>query len=292
MKTASYQFGGLPVGGNQTTGIPQSIRASRTDKKKTESVLRKNNQNQRPKKHLNYNPREIRNNLALAKDSQSAGRVVCTAKAKLTSLLKCKGTGMYQERELSNAIVHARRMVYCAQMKNRNLRKEEQLQKRYAKQSEAEEKQHKEEVKRKVRQKRRVIEQKVKMEKLQQVRRKKQHEEELIRRRRMNRLAEKSRMDEADQEYKSNMNRGSGEGNSVADYYKVPLPVDGIELELSGNALELSEQQMEQQAEQMLQAELGTMEGTAVMPDLSSFSIPEGSVDNIGAEAPAVDVVV
>ena len=67
---------------------------------------------------------------------------------------------MYNERELANAVIHARRMVYCAQMKNRNLKKEEQLQKRYAKQEEAEEQKQRREVKRKVQQKQHVLEQK------------------------------------------------------------------------------------------------------------------------------------
>ena len=293
MKTASYQFGGLSAGVNRNTGVPQSISLSNSTEKRTNSV-RKNTQKQRPKKHLNYNPREIRNNLALAKDSQSVGRVVCMAKAKLTSLLKCKGTGMYNERELSNAIVHARRMVHCAQMKNRNLKKEEQLQKRYAKEAETEEKQQREEVKRKVRQKKRVIEQKVRMEKLQQVRRQKQHEEEIIRRRRVNRLTERSKMDEADQEYKNNQNRGCGEGDSNAGYYAVSLPMDGIELELSEEALQLSEEQMEQQAELMLQAEFGMTGIAASMPDLSSLTATSSSdvSGSLPTEAAPLDVMV
>ena len=154
MKTTSYQYGGLPVGGIQNTGVSRNLSISQTNKKRT-SQIRKNNDKKLPKKQLNYNPREIRNALMLASKSESAGRVVCQAKGKLSSLLKCKGTGMYHERELSNAIVHARRMVQCAQMKNRNLKKEEQLQRGYEKEAEMEKQNKRREMKTKVQQKKR-----------------------------------------------------------------------------------------------------------------------------------------
>ena len=290
MKTTSYQYGGMLPGGLQNAGVPQSVNVSRKKNNRCSSYHKQNNQKKLPKKRLNYNPREIRNSLMLANKSQSAGRVVCQAKAKLSSLLKCKGTGMYNERELANAVIHARRMVYCAQMKNRNLKKEEQLQKRYAKQEEAEEQKQRREVKRKVQQKQHVLEQKLKMEKLQKMRRQKQHHEEVIRKRRMNRLAEKGKMDEADMEYQKNMDRDS-QSDSAANYYAVCLPMDGVELELSEDVMGRTEEQLEQQAEMMIQAELNMMGITAAIPDLSCLAMPEAA-SGTTAEAVAVDIVV
>ncbi len=85
---------------------------------------RKSQQKKTPKKHVNYNPREIRSALMRATKSQSAGQVLCQARSKLANLAKCKGTGMYNESELSSAIIHAKRMVSCAKMKTKNLKQE------------------------------------------------------------------------------------------------------------------------------------------------------------------------
>ena len=81
MKTTSYQYGGMLPGGLQNAGVPQSVNVSRKKNNRCSSYLKQNNQKKLPKKRLNYNPREIRNNLVLANKSQSAGRVVCQAKA-------------------------------------------------------------------------------------------------------------------------------------------------------------------------------------------------------------------
>ncbi len=291
MKTTSCQYGGLPVAGIQNTGVSRNLSISQTNKKRT-SQIRKNNDKKLPKKHLNYNPREIRNALMLASKSESAGRVVCQAKGKLSSLLKCKGTGMYHERELSNAIVHARRMVQCAQMKNRNLKKEEQLQRGYEKEAEMEKQNKRREMKTKVQQKKRVLEQKFKMEKMQNVRRQKQHMEEMIRRKRIHRLSEQGKMNEADMEYQKNMNRDSGQNFSHVNNHTLYLPLEGVELELSEEAVAMTEEQLNHQVEMMIQAELGTM---SAMPDLSSLPMADfasGSMESMGAELSMVDVAV
>lgn len=294
MKAASYQWGGLSGSTGQNQGAVSARNSvSGKDKNQKTNSIRRPNQNKRPPKHLNYNSREIRNALAPVRDSQSAGRVLCQARSKLSSLLRCKGTGMYNETELSNAIGHARRMVRCAQLKNRNLKKEEDLQKRYAKQEEAQEQRQKREIKSKIQRKKRVLEQQIKMEKMQNMRRKKQHEEELIRRRRMNRLAEKSEMDEADMEYKYNMNRNTDRTDCHRNPESFYLPVEGAELELSEEAMMQSEEQMEQQLEMMLQAELATA-ALSVAPDQAVAAMPDmASAEGAVAEgAVTIDVVV
>ena len=80
------------------------------------------------KKSLNYNHREISGQLMRAKKSQSAGNVLSRAKRRLANLQTAAGSGQYDSKEVANAIAHARRMVRCAQLKVRNLKEEEREQ--------------------------------------------------------------------------------------------------------------------------------------------------------------------
>ena len=288
MKATSYQFSGLSTGSGLSGGKIQNVNVS---KNKNANNVKKSNQKKMPKKHLNYNSREIRNALLLAHESQSAGRVLVQAKGKLSSLLKWKGSGQFDEAQLANAITHARRMVQCAQMKNRNLKKEEQLQKRYSHQEKMEEQKKRIEIKHQVQQKKIVLEQKEKMAKIQKVQKERQHMEEILRKRRMNRLKERGKMNEADEEYRKNMGRSSGENSPNANYDTVYLPVEGIEVELSEEAINLTEQQLKQQAEMMMQAAIDATMVT-VSPDLSEFSSVEAALSAGSAlEGGAVDLV-
>ena len=275
MKATSYQFSGVSAGVGLSGGNVQNVNVS-GNKKKINNA-KKNNQKKMPKKQLNYNPREIRNALLLAHDSQSAGRVLVQAKGKLSSLAKWKGSGQFDETQLTNAITHARRMVQCAQMKNRNLTKEEQLQKRYAHQEKMEEQKKRIEIKHQVQQKKMVLEQKQKMAKIQKVQKERQHMEEILRKRRMNRLKERGKMNEADEEYRKNMGRCSDENNPNGNYDTVYPPVSGVEMELSEEAINMTEQQMEQQAEMMMQAAIDVTMTTAT-PNLSEFSSAEAAL--------------
>lgn len=182
-----------------------------TDSARRTSPVRKSQQKKVPKKRLNYNPREIRSALLRATRSQAAGNVLCQAKSKLANLAKCKGTGMYNESELTSAIIHARQMVRCAQLKTRNLKQEEQQTKKHSKQAKAEEQQQKNEIKRRVSQKERQLEQKMNLEKSQLEQKKQARIQEMMRRRRQHRNLERSKMDEADKEYQSSMGRAMRE---------------------------------------------------------------------------------
>ncbi|MEY8234452.1 hypothetical protein AALA36_01830 [Lachnospiraceae bacterium 66-29] len=288
MKATSYQFSGVSAGVGLSGGKVQNVNVSK-NKNKTNNA-KKANQKKMPKKQLNYNPREIRNALLLAHDSQSAGRVMVQAKGKLSSLAKWKGSGQFDEKQLANAITHARRMVQCAQMKNRNLKKEEQLQKRYAHQEKMEEQKKRIEIKHQVQQKKMVLEQKQKMAKVQKVQKERQHMEELLRKRRMNRLKERGKMNEADEEYQKNMGRCSAENNPMQNYGTVYIPVEGVEIALSEEAIHLTEEQLEQQAEMMMQAALdGTM--TMITPNLAEFSGEAVLTGGAAMEGGTVDLV-
>lgn len=271
--------------GTKTSGI-QSMTISVGSTARAGGV-RKVSQRKTAKKKLNYNPREIRSALLHASKAQSAATVLCQAKSKLSVLLKCKGTGQYDETELTNAIIHARRMVRCAQIKTRNLKQEEQQQKRYAKEAQAEEQSRKSDIKLRVKQEERNLEQREHIEKLQKVQKQKTRNQELIRKRRMHRLMEKGKMDEADMEYKKNMSRDS-QGNTVVTAYEF-VPLEGVELKLSDDGLKLTEEQIEQQIEMLAEAELSV--GTA-MPDVTggmemaaagggAFNSTEGAVVDV-----------
>ena len=51
-------------------------------------------------KRLQYNPREISSQIMRASRLQSASQVLVRAKGKLASVLRCKGTGQYNEEDI------------------------------------------------------------------------------------------------------------------------------------------------------------------------------------------------
>lgn len=285
MKVNSYSAAGVASGSMQGT-----VSAGSTGK--TSPASRKNNSKAK-KKNVNYNPREIRSALLRAKRSQSSGQVLAQAKGKLVSLLKAKGTGQYNESQLTAAIVHAKRMVRCAQMKTQNLKQEEQLQKRQAKETKAEEQQQKNDIKLRVKRKEQNLKQKAKSEKTHRNQKQKRQQQELMQKRRLNRSKELEKLDEADLEYKKNM-ANSGDSSEGMDSAMAYLPQDGVELVLSEDGMELTEaqleQQIEQQVEQMVAAEMAAV---TAMPDVSfRMDAAAGGGEFAGGDLPAMDVMV
>lgn len=290
MKMASYSATGIGSSNLNMQGTVSSNSTRRTASPK------KSNNNKLRKKRVNYNPREIRGALLQATRSQSAGQVLCQARSKLTSLLKCKGTGQYNESELTSAIIHARRMVRCARMKTQNLKQEEQIQKRHEKAAKIEEQQRKNDVKLRVKQKENNLKQKMKNEKLQNLQRQRRRQHELMQRRRLHRLVEKGEMDEADMEYKKNMDRSSSDGSEFRNYTTY-FPTEGVEVELSEDGLELTEAQIEQQIEQQIAAMMSAeFSGEAGSTGASAGSGAAGGgstaagPDLAGMEMPAIDI--
>ena len=183
MKVNSYSASGVA-----TSSMQGTVSAGSTRKR---SPVSKKNNSKAKKKNVNYNPREIRSALLRAKRSQSSGQVLATARGKLANLLKIKGTGQYNETQLSAAIIHARRMVRCAQLKN--------------------------DIKQRVKRKEQNLKQKVKSEKVQQNRKLKRQQQELMQKRRANRDKELGELDKADEEYKKNM-ANAGDSPEITDY--------------------------------------------------------------------------
>lgn len=289
MRVNSYNGGNVASASSSMQG---TVSAGSTKKR---SPVSKKSNSKAKKKNVNYNPREIRSALLRAKKAQSSGQVLAQAKGKLVSLLKIKGTGQYNETQLTAAIIHARRMVRCAQMKTQNLKQEEQLQKRHAKEAKAEEQQQKNDIKLRVKRKEQNLKQKAKSEKIQRNQKQKRQQQELMQRRRLNRNKELGELDEADLEYKKNMANADG-GSESTDYVRAYFPQEGVELELSEDGKELTEaqieQQIEQQVEMMVDAELAAV---AAMPDASlggDGAISSGGAEAAGGDLPAMDVVV
>lgn len=243
--TAGYTGTGSPVGTKEELALAIADRLAAQKKKKHAAGMQKSEKKLYQKK-VNYNSREIRSALIKASKAQGAGMVLTSAKAKLTSLLKCKGTGQYDENELNAAIIHARRMVRCAQMKVRNLQKEEQQKSR--------------------------IEHKVEQEKLERELKKLQLEGrertqllELARQRRINRLKEKSKMDEADKEYESRQCQNQQSGDRVTfQNTGISSGTAEVLLELSNQGIQLSEEQLEALMMEAAMAEAGMVSGTGM----------------------------
>lgn len=223
-----YEISGGAIGNgqgwNQNTSTAVTGTLSITNRESNSAYRAQNRKKEVPRKKVSYNPREVRNALLRACTSQSAGTVLTTAKSKLGSLLKCKGTGQYEESQLSAAILHAKRMVRCAQMKVRNLRSEEQTQLR--------------------------IEQEVKMEKQRRTlkrrqiaAREKMRQMELSHRRRSNRNQEKCKMNEADSEYEKRQMQGSH--SETTSFRSSTYATSDFLLEISNDGARLSEEQLE-----------------------------------------------
>ncbi len=244
------------------------------------------------KKPLNYNHREISGQLLRAKKAQSAGTVLTRAKSKLATLQRAAGSGQYSQKEIANAIAHARRMVRCAQLKVRNLREEEREHAAHRKESSAKDQQQRSEVKRRVATKERQLESKMMMEEMQEIAIQKRKKNEMVQKRRMHRSQERSKISEADMKYiKGELEAGRGLGSENAS------PDAGGFMDLSGTAAAMSElAMMEQQMQAQLKAEMAAeMSGMEMSAEEMSGSAGVGMAGTGGfaggAEtASAVDV--
>lgn len=248
---------------------------------------------QRVKKPLNYNHREISGQLLRAKKAQSAATTLTRAKGKLAVLQRAAGTGQYDEKEISNAIAHARRMVRCAQMKVRNLREEEREQKANRNKSGAKEQQIRNEVKRRVVEKERELEQKMALEQTQAVIEEKKKRTEMIQKRRSHRNQERGKITEADMKYiKGMMEAGKMPGGTSV------MQSDAVIMDLSStaaaiNEIAMLEQQIQAETEAEVAAEMamaGTDLGGAVSSGGGSGMTGHGGTaiaENTGAAAPA-----
>lgn len=240
------------------------------------------------KKPLNYNHREISGQLLRAKKSQSASNVLTRAKSRLAMLQRQAGSGQYDEKEIANALAHARRMVRCAQLKVRNLRQEEQERNAHRKEKGEHEQQKQNEVKRRVAQREREIEKKIAIEEMQAVVTEKRKRGELVRKRRIHRNQEQSRINEADMKYlKAQMESGGGASSYSSQ-------AQGAVLDLSMEAAAMAEVQMleaqiQQQVELEIEAEIAAE--VAVEMAMAGMGDPGASMSSASSDSAESGVV-
>lgn len=226
----------------------------------------RDNRNKRPKKKLNYNPREISSQLVRAKKSNNAGVVLIRARGKLSVLYKAYASGQYNNSEVQIAIVHARRMVECSRIKVRNLKEEEILEGKNNRDKVNGEQKKRNEIRRRVRRKEQDAKVKMALEENQRILKEKMQKQILFQKRRIHRNYEQSKITEADLKYLEDQIKNNQSDNS-SEY-------DGVSLEISMAASQMSDLQMaEQQIEQQVAMEV-EMEYAAIDAALSSAVSP------------------
>ena len=132
------------------------------------------------KKKLNYNYKEVSNQLLRAKKPQGAANALTKAKSRLATLQRYAATGEYDSKEISAAVAHARRMVECAQLKVRHLKQEEIENRKYKSENKSEVTQKKGEIKRRAANKERELKEKIAIEEIQNVQKEKAKRIEIL----------------------------------------------------------------------------------------------------------------
>lgn len=249
--------------------------------------------NKKPKKKLNYNPREISNQLVRANKSRNAAVVLSRARIKLGSLNRAYASGQYNEAEMRTAMAHARRMVECSRLKVRNLKEEEIIKGRDDREKRTDEMKKKNEVRRRVRRREQDARLKMSIEENQRVLKEKTKRQILLQKKRMHRNDEQRKITEADMKYLEDQLRNQSEDSGSSDGY------DGAYLDLSMEAVQMSELQMvEQQIQQQVEIEVETeyaaidaRTAAAAMPSATAVAAPEGG-SAPAAAAPVINVAV
>lgn len=258
-------------------GAAGSASVVTTKKSIADRVKAANNQAKRPKKRLNYNPREISSQLARAHKSRNAAVVLARAGIKLGVLQQAYASGQYNESEVRIAIAHAKRMVECARVKTSNLKEEEILKKRNDRDHNSGEQKKRNEVKRRVRQKEQNLKIKISLEEDQRILKEKNRKQLLLQKRRMHRNDEQRRITEADMKYLEDQMKNNQSDKTVR--------YEGVSLDLSAEAAKMAElQQLEQQIEQEIELEVEMEYAAMDAGSLSSAAVSDGGASMAGIE--------
>lgn len=258
-------------------GAAGSASVVTTKKSIADRVKAANNQAKRPKKRLNYNPREISSQLARAHKSRNAAVVLARAGIKLGVLQQAYASGQYNESEVRIAIAHAKRMVECARVKTSNLKEEEILKKRNDRDHNSGEQKKRNEVKRRVRQKEQDLKIKISLEEDQRILKEKNRKQLLLQKRRMHRNDEQRRITEADMKYLEDQMKNNQSDKTVR--------YEGVSLDLSAEAAKMAElQQLEQQIEQEIELEVEMEYAAMDAGSLSSAAVSDGGASMAGIE--------
>lgn len=237
-------------GGTASSGISNHVSGgSGKDNSIQKWKKAKEDKKNRIKKKLNYNPREISNQLVRASKSRVASVVLVRAKVKLGSLQQAYASGQYDLAEVRTALAHARRMVECSRIKVRNLKEEEEIKSRNDKEESVGKRKKKGEVKRRVKKKEQELKLKIALDESHRVLKEKQNHQELRQKRRMHRSEELGKISEADMKYMEDKMKENQSSNSIQE--------SGVVLELSNASAQLAElKMMEQQIEQQVEVQV------------------------------------
>lgn len=242
------------------------------------SRVRRNTGKKGKKKKLNYNYREISQRIVRAAKSAAAATVLASARTKLSSLRRSEGTGMYDERELRNAIIHARRMVQCASKKVKNLKEEEMEEKKLARRSGSEDTVRKIEARQKMERKEQQLKQEIMQKETMQLQKAKREWQEYEQKKKWNRSDERREVFEADMKYiKGHISSMQDQGCSGSEIARLRESLE-----------ELAREQAR------LEAGQGEAAGEAVTMDVSaaelSMAVQEGSAESSVPIGGTVDI--
>lgn len=279
---------GIAVNGG-SAGMPGGVAGKATGFMSTNNSIarmmeQQKKKNARPKKKLNYNPREISGQLVRANKSRNAAVVLTRARMRLSSLHQAHATGQYKEAEVRIAMAHARKMVECSRLKVQNLKEEEILKGRNDRDKRIGEMQKKNEVKRRVRKKEQDARVKMSIEESQRVLKEKTKRQILLQKRRMHRNDERRKITEADLKYLEDQLRNN-RAESEERY-------DGASLDLSMEAAQMSELQMiEQQIQQQVEMEVELEYAAIDAGSISAAAMPAAAASLPAGGAPAAPTV-
>ena len=209
------------------------------------------------KKKLNYNYKEVSNQLLRAKKPQGAANALTKAKSRLATLQRYAATGEYDSKEISAAVAHARRMVECAQLKVRHLKQEEIENRKYKSENKSEVTQKKGEIKRRAANKERELKEKIAIEEIQNVQKEKANS---------HRRQEQSKISEADMKYiKDQMGNRNTSDISPDSGVIVSLSAESTNLQLTEAQIKMQAQQdAELETDQTMSGDTGTLsQGTS-----------------------------
>lgn len=232
----------------------------------------------KPRKKLNYNPREISSQLMRANKSRNAAAVLARARIRLSLLHQAHASGQYNQNEVRNAMAHAKRMVECCRVKTRNLKEEEILKSRNDRDHNNGEQKKRNEIRRRVRKKEQDLKVKMSLEESQRILKEKTRKQQLIQKRQMHRNDERRRMTEADMKYLEDQLRDNQSDKTVR--------YEGVTLDLSSQAAQMAElQQLERQIEQEIELEVEMEYAAMESGDASSAALSDGGASLSGMES-------
>jgi hypothetical protein len=155
------------------------------------------------------------------------------AKAKVSSLKRCLGTGQYEDSEVRPALAHAQRMVRVASQKVQNLKEEEREKNAYNRKKVQKTLEYKRKVKAAAEDKKEELEDAQRIEEMQELQRQKKQRQELARNRLLHRSYERGKIAEADMKYLKDQ--------TSADYSSVYAPdISGVVCSISTSAASLA----------------------------------------------------